>query len=155
MERTLCGRFLHAGTIVLLYQYSSRDTRERERERERKDGWTAADAMHKKKSRSEDDLSRVEFVSTVAAPAFHGWRSPSKSTLTVYYYISYYGSFLSLLAPLASPREFAFASLFSHTRKRKKKWNVICECKQHQRCDVRAAGGRLLGLTSRLQLGNI
>ena len=110
--------------------------------------------MHKKKSRSEDDLSRVEFVSTVAAPAFHGWRSPSKSTLTVYYYISYYGSFLSLGSAGVPTRIRIRFSIFPH-KETKKKWNVICECKQHQRCDVRAAGGGLLGLTSRLQLGNI
>ena len=142
---------------MLLYQYSSRDTRERERERERKDGWTAADAMHKKKSRSEDDLSRVEFVSTVAAPAFHGWRSPSALEIypnCILLYILLWFFSLSLGSAGVPTRIRIRFSIFPH-KETKKKWNVICECKQHQRCDVRAAGGRLLGLTSRLQLGNI
>ena len=150
----MCGRFLHAGTIVLLYQYSSRDTQEREREK--MDGLQQTQCTRRRAGAKMISHGWNLSVQLLLLRFMDGGRlAPPKSTLTVYYYISYYGSFLSLLAPLTSPREFAFASLFSHTRKRKKKWNVICECKQHQRCDVRAAGGRLLGLTSRLQLGNI
>ena len=123
VERTLCGRFLHAGTIVLLYQYSSRDTRERERERERKDGWTAADAMHKKKSRSEDDLSRVEFVSTVAAPAFHGWRSPSALEIypnCILLYILLWFFSLSLGSAGVPTRIRIRFSIFPHKETKKK-----------------------------------